>query len=1338
MSREDEHLKGYWDKIIKEPYGHTIDTKFSSSDNIRFKLKNLDEYQLKLILFKKNLLSNNISDYVDFIFNNLSENEINEEINNSSVIYNKLNNSEEYILMRILFDNGIDFASIKKPYLLNKISKNCYYDKITFEKIFNVKVDMQINDNELINSINKNIFFNQHLKDIFIEYIKNNSYQEEIWKFINSFSQENYILSHLKQDEDISKKKFDDDSENMAKEKSVNDSNNEYIKKYYIIPKYTSPILRIKEKDEDPEEKINKTEIIRKKKYSFFNPKNMPKKPLYLHEQEQYKREFINAVLIRIDELMSNILNLSKNEEDIMSFSGDIDEVDDFIDEHALFSDEIYIKKKELNDSFNEFCDNIEKNKENNLKDLVFNFHDDLFISKLNFIELGKKYPNFYSYLCEDEVFLIANKLIKKNADFSDRFKEILDCFIDENYYRIKNQYNNLIKSFKKKCYIDKKTQIFIESEYEKSIKYMLNLNRLISYFKNFNRLKFKRINITEYIEKFNNNILLNEYNKNKSFFDDFNGYSLDEYQRKIVLSDETTSKIIAGAGSGKTFTLQAKIKYLIDYKDVDEDKILCISFSNAAVNDLKDKINDTLGENNIDIYTFHGLGGKILADNKKMHIPNKYLLHETVESYFEKYILTNKDKIKRIIDFFNIYNYNSKIDENLLFDDNKNKFETLKDKVSLLTDYKSNVKNNYSIEDVKTVDRKHVKSFEELIIANFLFINNIEYIYEDDFFKRKKIVNEEYEQYRPDFYLSKYDIYIEHFGVDKDLNANQLNDSEKEKYKESISWKRNIHKKYDSCLIETYSYENKEGNLLKNLKRKLKDYGVEFSEIDYSRIYERLIKNNKLDDLEKVIDIIVNFIDLFKTNGFHIDDEGNDISDSSFEMILNYIKSDEDYLKSRNMLLLDIIKDIYDYYDKQDDIDFNDMINNPIKLLNSNCDIKNYEYIFVDEYQDTSYSRYRLLKKIVDRTNAKLIVVGDDWQSIFSFSGCQIDLFTNFENYFDYTKEFKILSNYRNSKVLVDLSSTFILENDYQTEKSLVSKNYFPKNPIKLIEYENQRNFSLIFEDIIKEIRHENNHDDILVLGRYNSDFRNIIVPGLFETENFYNYEKALRDDGYLTIKYLEDKNVKIKFRSMHKSKGLEAKNVIVLGLENKEKKGFPSKINDDSLIKYVLNKNDHDTRYYEERRLFYVSLSRTKNNVYLLTPKNNPSEFIVELKQLDKNNKIEYRNYYFNNEDLLRMNSYMHEKFKRIIPFTTKLKCNICGKGNIILKKKGIYKGYFRCDSCDFDYGAFNQSPDLIDTLGYCDVEGCNGLTYIKEEGIKRKICSYYGKTGCNAKTD
>ncbi len=279
-------------------------------------------------------------------------------------------------------------------------------------------------------------------------------------------------------------------------------------------------------------------------------------------------------------------------------------------------------------------------------------------------------------------------------------------------------------------------------------------------------------------------------------------------------------------------------------------------------------------------------------------------------------------------------------------------------------------------------------------------------------------------------------------------------------------------------------------------------------------------------------------------------------------------------------LCLLYMIMDIYYLYQEEKHsigaLDFDDMI---IKATNnvSNHNI-NYKYIIVDEYQDTSLIRVKLLQEIIKIANAKLVVVGDDYQSIYRFNGCDLNIFLDFKKYFQNSQVFKLQNTYRNSQDLINITKRFILKNPYQIRKKIVS---FKRllNPIKIVYYNNANKEDKLIK-LIKWI--SDNHGNYLILGRNNFDLRNI-------TEKKFNY---------LTI---------------HKSKGLEADNVVIINLEN-SLYGIPNKIKTPK-IENILFNNKSKYLYDEERRLFYVALTRTKNYVFLFVNKNNPSIFIKEL---------------------------------------------------------------------------------------------------------------------------
>ena len=1055
-------------------------------------------------------------------------------------------------------------------------------------------------------------------------------------------------------------------------------------------------------------------------------------------DDPQYEYQKGLEELGQVNDLIKRISKAELSDEEKDCIEKEFMEVQESI-KNIEFSD-ILKRKNNLNDVYDNYLNRFYETKLKEQKNKLNYAYGD--ISRLTFQQYDKKYCDFFRNLSNENIVNSINTIIKTDSDFSSTLKGVLNYYIKNKSHDLVERYNILIRKIKEPGYKNKKILDFLNEEYDFIIPQLTNLNVLCSYF-DFKKIKFKRFNVDVLIEKNNEKVINREYEKNKEFFDNFMGEKLDSDQINIVLSDEDNTKIIAGAGSGKTFTLQAKLKYLLDYKGVNPDKVLCISFSNAAVDDLKRKIDETIGkDNNVSIYTYHALGSKILKDNNDDYIFNEHLLNGIIDYYFEEYVLSDENKMKTIVDFFNLYNYSVNANKRMLklvksgdsfklIDDLT--LETLRDKVqSSITylDILDGEKFSYK--------RDRVRSYEELMIANFLYIHNIDYIYEYNYFEENDFHDDEnFTQYRPDFYLPEHDIYLEHFGVDENLNAYWLKDkSERQLYKKSIKWKRDIHKKHNTKLIETYSHYNKKGILLEKLKDELSDY-YEFGKIDYNRIYERLVLNEKLDFLTPVIKTIKKFITLFKDMSLNVDENGDDCSSESFKKIYEEIESsDEVSLKTRNKFLLNIIKDIYDVYNSKDDTDFADMINKPIKLLKDDCKLGDYDYIFVDEYQDTSFNKYRLLKELKKRTKAKLIAIGDDWQSIYGFNGCKIELFTNFEDYFDHTKIFKIQNTYRNSQDLIDLSSEFIKRNTSQISKKLKSNKVLPYNPIKVTKTSQRKKKALILENILDEIIHKYPDGEILILGRYNEDFKQILVPNLIICEDEYRYVDALEKEGYLTIKYLLNENIKIQFRTIHKAKGLQKDNVIIIGLKEGRENGFPSQYGDDSLIKYILKRPEEDISYAEERRLFYVGLTRTKNNVYLIADKENPSSFVEELLYLDEKDSIEFRRYNFGIDDNDRMKNLFrnNQSYSHKSVYSTKLNCKKCG-GNIVLHKKKNGRGHFECEDCHFHYGSFNQSPSLLDSLSFCDEEGCNGLNYILKKNKRTfRNCTMFNKTKCN----
>lgn len=360
---------------------------------------------------------------------------------------------------------------------------------------------------------------------------------------------------------------------------------------------------------------------------------------------------------------------------------------------------------------------------------------------------------------------------------------------------------------------------------------------------------------------------------------------------------------------------------------------------------------------------------------------------------------------------------------------------------------------------------------------------------------------------------------------------------------------------------------------LIKNLVLLFSPWSI----FNYINAYKNIDKT-KINKLKKNIH---RYISLFKANNF------NDESFFSFYHNSKFI----------NKLLLPIIYAIYLIYENElsstSSIDFDDMINLATEFIEKNELNRIYRYIIIDEFQDSSYSRLMLIKKLVEKCNSKLMVVGDDFQSIYRFTGCDLDIFINFDQYFINSKKLFISNTYRNSQQLVDIAGKFIMQNKNQISKKLLAQKSLEK-PIKII-YTN--NYKKSLEKLIMKI----NTNDILILGRNNYDINNYL------NRNF------IIDNSNIT--YLKNKDLKLRYLTVHRSKGLEASNVILINLEDKID-GFPNKMIDSKILKDVLNTKEIFP-FEEERRLFYVAITRTKNYTYLLCDKSRESIFIKELRK-------------------------------------------------------------------------------------------------------------------------
>lgn len=774
--------------------------------------------------------------------------------------------------------------------------------------------------------------------------------------------------------------------------------------------------------------------------------------------------------------------------------------------------------------------------------------------------------------------------LLEEVNNYLEKYKKFMtkDIYITSNMYdTFTNKYKYLYD-----C-LDKNT-----CEYKNILKIINDKNKLL---RKHNR-KYVDNKLIKYKSYFDN--MFNDINKN---------IILDKSQREAIICDEDNLLVLSGAGSGKTTTISAKVKYLIDIKNVKPDKICVITFTKKAKEELDYKINKLFNAN-VDIYTFHSLGLKIIKyyyKNKDIDIIDEKGQYKIICDYIKNNLFKNKEKFNL---FFEAFKNKTSFSEEYKLFDNYYDYHNYMYKRKYINS--NTTMDNYIKEQTKrrrnyfrTLNGEYCKSKEEVDIANFLYLNNINYQYEKSY---KKLDN--LKIYKPDFYIEQNNNYnyIEHFGIDKiNETNNHYTKEELTNYLKNMKLKENYHKKekIEDLFIITYSKVLGKKNYLSVLKDSLIKKGYVLSKKDNDLVYERLKDTSEDKYINNFVNrIVIPFISYFKRSNYKLEE-------------FMKIKTDNDLLNKQ----IKVISDIYLNYEsklrEKNLIDFEDMVNISYKVMpyvkEKNLGV-DYKYIIIDEYQDVSMQRFNLTKRIEELFKSKIIAFGDDYQTIFGFSGSRIDLMTEFKNYLTDAKQIPIPNVYRNSQELIDVATKFINKNSKQIKKKLISNKRLI-GPIELYIYNDSNhlntniNKSIILSNILDKIYLSNNKSNVLLLERYNNDIDTILNHELFIRKN------------HESIIYKKHEDMKIDYLTIHKSKGLEYDNCILINAID-DKYGFPSKIEDEEIIKLLKPKIEENIFYPEERRLFYVAMTRTKNKLYILVPKSKTSSFIREIES-DKN---------------------------------------------------------------------------------------------------------------------
>ena len=620
--------------------------------------------------------------------------------------------------------------------------------------------------------------------------------------------------------------------------------------------------------------------------------------------------------------------------------------------------------------------------------------------------------------------------------------------------------------------------------------------------------------------------------------------------QAEAVATDEDATLVLAGAGAGKTAVIVGKAAHLVRNEGVPAPDILVLAFNRGAASEIRERLPDDLV--GVSVSTFHAFGRRVIAeaegvaptvsklatDEQALGAAIESMIGEAAAAFIANYGAP----------------YRSPLAVRYPFD-----FRTL-------AEYYEYVRAH----ELRTLSGDLVKSFEELEIANFLTSYGIDFRYEQPY--EAPTATREYGQYRPDFYLPEHGVHIEHFALDERGRPppGWL------RYAESVEWKRGIHGRQGTTLVETYSWQHRQGVLLPNLRAALEAEGVGFgTRLDARALLDRLARWV----ISWLTRLLQTFLHHARTSG---------VTAGELRARASGQPRNEDFLG--------VFEQVRERYEgmlaEEGALDFHDLIHRAAAHLREGRWTSPYRYVLVDEFQDISAGRMALLEAL-RRPGVAYFLVGDDWQSIYRFAGSDVGLVRDSGVRLGHVRERTLSRTFRFADGILGPSTAFVQRNPAQTRRPLRSARREADDGITVVADDNPENgLRRALRDIGERAAASGlAAPSVLVLGRYRGSHGALPPP---------------RDVAPL----------RVGFSTVHGAKGREADYVVVLDLKNGQY-GFPAQIEDDPLLDLVLPPDGDTYPHAEERRLFYVAMTRARRGCYLVADRDLPSPFVGELRR-------------------------------------------------------------------------------------------------------------------------
>lgn len=753
-----------------------------------------------------------------------------------------------------------------------------------------------------------------------------------------------------------------------------------------------------------------------------------------------------------------------------------------------------------------------------------------------------------------------------------------------------------------------------------------------------FYRLReFLRTDRSQWREQRNNVFVASEIAENEAFF-----YGvvprITEEQMKAAIVDENALRIIAGAGTGKTTTLFAKTAYLVELQNVAPEAVLAITYSKKSQRDLQERFNERETCSRADISTIHALGYRIVGDVR------------TKRPSLASWVESDNEFSRQAEHYVEMVFRDPRLREHLLY-------------FTLL--YEKEAPAPYSFDNVPqyhdwvlraerlTLKGEILKSVQEVQIANFLRMNGVDYQYEAPY--KIDTRTSRHAWYRPDFYLPQYDLYIEHYGISRDGKTAPGIDAED--YLAKMQWKRRTHRQHQTNCLETFSYEAAEGKLIETLAASLVEHGVEFQPVDEETLLREL---RKVKGVSRLAAFLKRILPLWKER----DDRSLTLAD---------VYQGDAFLVRHGVPILDRLFELYENDLRAGDyVDYSDMILEAQRMLEEGSATCKYDVVMLDEAQDLSPARARLISTYVKSgRDVRFTAVGDDWQSIYRFAGSQPSTFLDFDERFGPDcVTLNLTATHRFNESVERPTSTFVARNPRQTQRVLQSV-AAPEPALHAVAY----GFDEAAADVLAV-------DQLAVT--YDLTGKHIL----------FVYRTKFDEPNNLAAVRAKYRSAKFTSVTAHSSKGLEADFVVVLAA-NARWNGFPSTRPPEPAIEPLLPGADAFP-FAEDRRLFYVATTRGKVATLICYCVDLPSPFVDEL--------ISYA-------PLATMTH---------IPDSNaaagRVKCRSCGIGYYVVREKDG-RTFLGC----------SHYPACVETSAVCPT--CNGIPYITQD--RRFVCVDCGET-------